>query len=44
MIDKMSKRSFFILKLLIICLAIVTVSSMEAEYSNEVLKIDQQNT
>ena|GEM_PF-6852489 len=44
MIDKMSKRSFFILKLLVICLAIVTISSMEAENQNYILNIDQRNT
>lgn len=42
MIDKRKKD--LLIKLLVICIFLTTISSMEADYSNEALKIDQQNT
>lgn len=44
MIDKKNNRYVYILKLLIICLALVNVSTFEVENSNEVLELDGGNT
>ena len=42
MIDKKKRDYYLIIKLLIICLAIATVSSMSTEDQNELSPIDQQ--
>lgn len=40
MIDKKKRDYYLIIKLLIICICIHTVSSMQTEDQNEVFKID----
>lgn len=44
MIDKKKRNYYLIIKFLIICIGINTVSSMSTEDQNELSTIDQQNT